>query len=114
MDVGFTSVYKDTLGIGLVNFMTDALCYIDGNHDTLADRACPVPAPLIHYKNYYCQEKRKRIKIDCCVLNEETLRNHSTTIMTLCDHYFSKENSGHLLNRFVTPFHICLISEAIH
>lgn len=85
--------------------MTDALWYIDRNHDILAKRACPVPAPLEHFKSYYCSEKRKRKKVDCSVLNIDTVRNHSTTIRTLCDHYFSTENSGQLLNRFVTQFH---------
>ena len=54
MNVGFSSVNRDTLGVGLVNALTDALWYIDGNHDTLAERSCPVPAPLALFKNFYC------------------------------------------------------------
>lgn len=104
MNVGFTLVNIDTFGIGLVNSITDGLWYIERNHDTLADMASPVLAPLKHSKTYYCPEKRKRKKVDFSVLNEDTLRNHSTTIMTLV--FFFKENSGQLLNRFVTPFHI--------
>lgn len=105
MNVGFTLVNIDTFGIGLVNSMSDGLWYIERNHDTLADMASPVLAPLKHSKTYYCSEKRKRKKVDFSVLNEDTLRNHSTTIMMLV--FFFKENSGQLLNRFVTPFHIC-------
>ena len=88
MNVGFTSVNRDTLGVGLVNALTDALWYIDGNHDSLADRACPVPAPLAHFKNYYCPEKRKRKKIDSSALREDILQNHSTTILMLTEKSF--------------------------
>lgn len=83
MNVGFTLVNIDTFGIGLVNSMSDGLWYIQRNHDTLADMASPVLAPLKHSKTYYCSEKRKRKKVDFSVLNEDTLRNHSTTIMML-------------------------------
>lgn len=89
MNVGFTLVNIDTFGIGLVNSMTDGLWYIERNHDTLADMASPVLAPLKHSKTYYCPEKRKRKKVDFSVLNEDTLRNHSTTIMTLF--FFQRE-----------------------
>lgn len=89
MNVGFTLVNIDTFGIGLVNSMTDGLWYIERNHDTLADMASPVLAPLKHSKTYYCPEKRKKKKVDFCVLNEDTLRNHSTTIMTLF--FFQRE-----------------------
>ena len=87
----------------LVNALTGALWYIVGNHDTLAERACPVPAPLAHFKNYYCPEKRQIKKIDCSVLSEESLQNHSTTILMLTEKsFFFKENSGQLLNSYVT------------
>lgn len=92
MNVGFTLVNIDTFGIGLVNSMTDGLWYIERNHDTLADMASPVLAPLKHSKTYYCPEKRKRKKVDFSVLNEDTLQNHSTTIMTLF--FFSKRTVG--------------------
>lgn len=72
MNVGFTLVNIDTFGIGLVNSMIDGLWYIERNHDTLADMASPVLAPLKHSKTYYCPEKRKRKKVDFSVLNEDT------------------------------------------
>lgn len=86
--VGFLSTNVDSLGNQLVNVIADLMWYISGNHDTLADRACPVPEALSHMNNYYDPIKRKRKKVDKDNLKEADLRNHSTALLLLCEKSF--------------------------
>ena len=94
-NVGFLSTNVETLGAQLLNCLTDILWYIDGNHDTLAGRACAIPEALQHFQNYNVPEKRKRKKISKDNLREETLRNHATSVLLLTEKsFFQREMWG--------------------
>lgn len=89
-NVGFLSTNKDSLGVNLVNTLTDILWYVDGNHHTLASRACDIPEALTHFNGYYKPELRKRKKIDSTSLQENILRSHSTALLLLTENGFLK------------------------
>ena len=87
-NVGFLSTNVATLGNQLLNCLADVMWYVSGNHETLAERGCPIPEPLGHLDNYYNPVQRKRKKVDKDNLKEEILRNHSTALLLLSEKSF--------------------------
>lgn len=73
------SVDRIQLGAGFVDTMADILWYLDGHHDTLQSRACPIPADLKEFQGYNKPEltkHRRRSAENMCggMLNNYSLR----------------------------------------
>ena len=50
--LSWTASYAQQCGESFVNTMADVLWYIDGNHQTLAERGHGVPALFADFKKY--------------------------------------------------------------
>ncbi len=65
-----------THGKNFIQNMCDALWYLDGHHDTLKDRSCPIPEPFSRFVGYNVPEKSRHRKRKYCNLNYSTLVTH--------------------------------------
>ena len=53
------SVDRVQLGSRFVDAVADIMWYVDGHHDTLQSRACPIPADLKEFQGYNKPELTK-------------------------------------------------------
>ena len=67
----------------LLNAVADALWYVDGNHDTLANRHLPIPAMFQQFAGYNQLEMRKKRKRDSSSLKEGAMDALSTSLFSL-------------------------------
>lgn len=90
--LGWTASYAQQCGELFVNTLADILWYIDGNHQTLADRGHEVCAQFAAFTNYNQPENRKKKKIDHTKLQAAELLAHSSALFCLAGNSYMKRH----------------------
>ena len=73
-----------------MNTLANTLWIIDGNHQTLADRGCRVPALFEPFQGYNRPELRKKRKIDHSKLYANEVEVHSVLLFDLASNSYMK------------------------
>ena len=80
-----------------ISTLRDALWYIDGHHQTLADRSCHVPHVFTGFVEYNSPEKSKHKKRSSSTLYADTLKSHSQRLFGNLQHPFWSRSGWNML-----------------
>ena len=80
-----------------ISTLRDALWYIDGHHQTLADRSCHVPHVFSAFVEYNSPEKSKHKKRSSSSLCADTLKSHSQRLFGNLQHPFWSRSGWNML-----------------
>ena len=90
--VGWTCDAVDTAGTNFLRQITDALWYIDGNHDTLAERSCHIPKLFSEFEGFNCPEAYKKRRRSVDSLKEKELQTHIASLSEILSCSYMKKS----------------------